>query len=135
MDYQKLVSQTKTVAVVDASLDTQKYAFRVTKKLKDNVYEVFPINLKGEEIYGLTTFKNVNDIPENIDLISVVTPPKVSIEILDQVAMLNVKAIWFQPGLFNEDLLQKAHSLDLQVISDACILVEIDKLLNTTNEE
>lgn len=135
MNYLELLERAKSVAVIGASQNTQKYGFKVTKKLSDRGFDVFPVNLKEEEIYNLQAYKSILDIPVKIDLVSVVTPPEVSFMILDDIQKSNTKIVWFQPGAFDSKVILKTQGLGLTPINDACILVELDNLLNLKNEK
>lgn len=135
MNYLELLERAKSVAVIGASQNTQKYGFKVTQKLSDRGFDVFPVNLKEKEIYNLQAYKSILDIPVKIDLVSVVTPPEVSFTILEDIQKSNTKIVWFQPGAFDSKVILKTQDLGLTPINDACILVELDNLLNLKNEK
>jgi acyl-CoA synthetase (NDP forming) len=68
----------KSVAVIGASTDPEKLGHAVVKNLVDGGYEkigeVYPINLKADEILGHKAFASVLDVPGAIDLAVIVIP-------------------------------------------------------------
>jgi acetyl coenzyme A synthetase (ADP forming)-like protein len=68
----------KSVAVIGASTDPEKLGHAVVKNLVDGGYEkigeVYPINLKADEILGHKAFASVLDVPGSIDLAVIVIP-------------------------------------------------------------
>lgn len=68
----------QSVAVIGASTDTSKLGFAVLKNLVDGGYSevgnVYPINLKADEILGLKAYPSVLDVSDPIDLAVIVIP-------------------------------------------------------------
>ena len=54
---------------------------------------------------------------------ALVTPPLVSLKILDQCAALGLEKVWLQPGAESEQVVARAHELGLKLVYDACIMV------------
>ncbi len=70
----------QSVAVIGASSNPGKLGYAVVKNLIDggftNAGEVYPINLKADEILGLKAYPSVSAVPGPIDLAVVVIPFK-----------------------------------------------------------
>jgi len=45
----------------------------------------------------LKSYKNLQEIKNKIDIVNIVTPPKVTLEILKEALTLNLKKVWIQP--------------------------------------
>jgi predicted CoA-binding protein len=64
-----------------------------------------------------------------VDVVNVVTPPEVTVDVLAECAAAGCTRIWLQPGSFDDVVLQEAATLRtpsgdrLEVESDACIMV------------
>jgi predicted CoA-binding protein len=118
-------------AVAGASSNVQKFGHKVLAWYVDRDLPVTPINFRNETILGLSSVSNIKQlaIPEYSTVgLSVVTPPAVSKELLQDVATLNgkVEAIWFQPGTYDDEVIELAHKVVPVVIQD-CILINGDR--------
>ncbi len=47
---------------------------------------------------------------------------------LNEAIELGIKYIWFQPGAFNEDIIERAEAANVNIVYHACVLVELDKI-------
>ena len=59
--------------------------------------------------------------------VSIITPPHVTLDLLDQARELGIPNLWLQPGSFDSQVMTKVKELDgiLNVIAQGrCILVE-----------
>jgi len=89
----------KSFAIVGSFRNETKYAYRIFKKLKEKGYSVFSCKiLVGGEIDGSKCYPNIKDITENIDVVNIVTPPKVTVNIVKDCKDKGIKRVWIQPG-------------------------------------
>lgn len=65
-----------TIAVIGASRNETKVGFKVIQGLRKSGYsgEIYPINIKATEVAGLTAYRSVLDVPDEIDLAFVALP-------------------------------------------------------------
>lgn len=65
-----------SIAVVGASSDPRKFGYMTLDCLIRGEFEgaLYPVNPKADQILGLKAYPSVSDLPENVDLISVVVP-------------------------------------------------------------
>jgi acyl-CoA synthetase (NDP forming) len=68
----------RSVAVIGASTSFAKWGQMILSNIVGGEYPgaVFPVNPKGESMYGLTTYRHVQEIPEPVDLAIIATPAK-----------------------------------------------------------
>ena len=52
-------------------------AYKILKTLVKKGYEVYPVNPRFSDVDGVKCYKSVSDIPFDIDVVNVVTPPSV----------------------------------------------------------
>ena len=71
----------KTVAIIGASSDRNKYGNKAVRAFRQQGYEVFPINPKEERIEGLPAFKSISEVPVRPQKISVYVPPSVLLKL------------------------------------------------------
>ena len=111
------------IALFGASVRPDSLALKLQRRIISRNQTFFPINPKYEEIDGIKAYPDLNILPETPDLVVFMTNPQISLSLLDQVATKKVKKIWFQPGSFDDFVIKKAESLDLQINTTHCMLV------------
>ena len=63
----------KSIAIIGAS-DKLRFGYTTTKYLLNSKFKTFPVHLYRTEILGHKTYKNIKDIPENIELAILLVP-------------------------------------------------------------
>lgn len=116
----------KIWAVVGATPNKEKFGYKIWKKLKNNNYEVYPINPKYDEIEGEKCFSSFNDLPVKPEVIDLVVPPSISIKVIDTAKELGIEYLWFQPGTADEKVIDKAEELGFKIVFYDCVLVALD---------
>lgn len=88
----------ETFAVVGASTNREKYGNKVLRVYQQNNKTVYPINPRAEEIEGLRAYPDLRSLPAVPHGISIITPPAITEQIVQQAVALGIKHIWMQPG-------------------------------------
>lgn len=113
-------------AVVGASNDRDKYGNKVLRCYLQHDREVIPVNPSGGVIEGVRAVETLTDLGRTDVGVSVITPPHVSMKILEEAHALGIRDIWFQPGAANAEVAVRAENLDMNVIhSGPCVLIEL----------
>jgi predicted CoA-binding protein len=115
----------KKWAVIGATDDKSKYGYKILNKLRKKGYEVYGVSPKYDEIDGVKVYHSIKYVPEKVDCISMVVNPKIALDVLDDIAELGIKYVWFQPGTFDEDVLDKAKNLGLYIVYYECVYVDL----------
>jgi len=115
----------KTIAVVGASPKPEKDSHRVSKYLLEAGYNMIPIYPKEDTILGQKVYRSLADIKEEVDMVVVFRKP----EIVDSVADIcidrgDVKVLWTQIGIVNNEASQKAKDAGISVVQSRCAMVE-----------
>jgi len=90
---------------------------------------VIPVHPKEEELEGIKTLKSVSEFPSpTTTSVSIITPPKVTLGLLQQAKDLSVPALWLQPGAEDDAVIEyiKENMADRVIYGGPCILVEGD---------
>jgi len=111
-------------AVVGVSQDRDKYGNKIYRSLRGAGYHVQAVHPKLTEVEGDPCYPSVADLPQVPDVVDLVIPPSAVPAVLAQCAAKGVTRIWFQPGSESPEALAKATELGLQVVHDACILIQ-----------
>ncbi|MEM0092545.1 MAG: CoA-binding protein, partial [Saccharolobus sp.] len=101
-------------------------------------YNVIPVNPSANEILGKKSYPTILDIPEKIEVVEIFRPsnevPKIVDQVLERVKKVgDVKVIWMQEGIRNDDSAEKARKAGLIVIQDRCMYKEYMKKIQNIN--
>ncbi|KAI1795519.1 NAD(P)-binding protein [Ganoderma leucocontextum] len=134
-EIQKTFLSAPKYAVIGASKDQTKFGTKVLRWYQVREKDVTPVHPKEDELEGLKTIRSIGDLPSPSETsISIITPPKITLGILEQAKTLNVPALWLQPGAEDEAVVNyiKENGLETKVIyGGPCILVEGDGILKS----
>ncbi|MEG6585925.1 CoA-binding protein [Dendrosporobacter sp. 1207_IL3150] len=125
MNHIEEMLQSKTWAVVGATDNTQKFGYKIFKCLVNNKIQVFAVNPGVSEILGHKCYPSLKDLPQRPDAVNVVVPPRVGEQIMHECAELGIMNIWLQPGADTAELIELGQQLGLNVVSNACIMIEL----------
>jgi len=115
-----------TFAVAGASRDRSKYGNKVFLAIAASGRTVYPLNPTAPEVEGATAYALIAVLPAVPESLSIVTPPHVTREVIQQAIAAGVKNIWMQPGAEDTQASQAARDAGLNVIDDgSCILVSL----------
>jgi uncharacterized protein len=116
----------KTVAVVGASSDRNKFGNKALRAFRAEGHTVIPINPNESEVEGLKTYASVLDVPGSIDMATVYVQPEVGQQLLAQFEEKKIPEIWINPGAESEELVAEAKRRRLNIIQ-ACSIVAIGR--------
>jgi len=122
----------KNIATIGFSKDPSKPSHQVPKFLISKGYNVIPVNPTVNEILGRKSYKSILEVPEKIEVVEVFRPssevPKIVDEVLERVKQKgDIKVIWLQEGIRNDEAAEKARKAGLIVIQDRCMYKEYMK--------
>lgn len=110
--------------VVGASTNREKYGNKVLRCYMQHGKTVYPINPRADKIEGLACVASLNDLPDTVKSISVITPPKITEQVVVDAARLGIENIWMQPGAESRRAIELANEHNINVLaSGICILV------------
>ena len=113
-------------AVIGATQTENKFGYRIWKRLKDRNYEIYGVNPNYTTINGEVCYPDLKSLPQKPDCISMVIPPDKAKPFIEEAAAMGINKIWFQPGTFDQELIEFTESLNIQVVCYHCVLVELD---------
>ena len=121
---QRLLETTKTIAVVGLSKKPGRPGNYVPAYLQSQGYKIIPVNPILKEGLGETAYPDLLSVPEPVDLVllfrrSEDVPPHV-----EEAIQIGARAIWMQSGIVNFEAAKKARQVGLEVVMDACMMVE-----------
>lgn len=128
----KVLSSTKSIAVVGASPKPTRASHRVTGYLVERGYKVFAVNPghAGKVIAGAMTYGSLADLPQPVDLIDVFRAPEHLPDVVADVLALDPlpKYVWAQLGVRDDVAAKRAEEAGLTVIQNRCPKIELPRL-------
>jgi predicted CoA-binding protein len=116
----------KRFAVVGASRDRAKYGNKVLRACQQHNLEVFPVNPSADEVEGLRAYPDLASLPGSVDGVSIVTPPEITQQAVEQAVQLGVKNIWLQPGAESQAAIRHAERAEVNLLAGGpCVLVAL----------
>ncbi|MEM0313316.1 MAG: acetate--CoA ligase family protein [Candidatus Bathyarchaeia archaeon] len=85
----------KSIAVIGASREPGKVGYNVLRNLIEGGFpgELYPINPSAEEILGLKCYRNIRDVPANVDLAVITVPARIVPPVVEDCGLKGVKGI------------------------------------------
>jgi predicted CoA-binding protein len=111
------------IAVVGASNDRSKFGNIIVRDLVARGYRVLPVNPKEPTIEGIPAYASLAAVPKPVDIVDVVTPPAVTLRILEDAAAAGCPLVWLQDGSFDDAVLAATAGAPFSTVHDACIMI------------
>ena len=113
-------------AVIGASEDPAKFGHRVFAAYLRNGRTAYPVNPRGGLILGHAVYPDLASLPEPPEAVSIITPPAVTEEVMEDVIRSGARRVWMQPGAESGAAIRKAEAAGLSVIAGGpCVLAEL----------
>lgn len=116
----------KELAIAGVSRNPKKFGRHVYEHLKDNGYNVYPVNPHIDDLEGVKCYKSIIDLPENVDRILIVTPQKQTAESVRQSLDKGIRNIWIQQASETPDALELLKDQDVNLIYKKCIFMFVE---------
>ncbi len=118
------------IAVVGASTSYGKAAHIVPAYLQRHGYHLSPVNPTAGEIFGERAFDSLADVTGPVDIVEIFRPSEEVLGIVEQaLARDDVRAIWMQQGIRNEEAAREAEAAGIDVVQDRCMKAEHGRLV------
>ncbi|RPJ73162.1 MAG: CoA-binding protein, partial [Alphaproteobacteria bacterium] len=88
--------EVKRLAMAGVSKDPNKFGNRIFNDLQKNGYTILPVNPKYESIDGVLCYKNVSDLPDDVENLLIMTPKQATDTTLREAISKGIKNIWVQ---------------------------------------
>jgi hypothetical protein len=129
---ENILTRYKRIAIIGLSSDPFKDSYIVAKYLQDNGYKIYPVNPNAKEILGEKCYKNLLEIPDEIEIVDIFRLSEEIGTIVDHAIYKGVKVIWMQEGIANLRAAKKARKFGIKVFMNMCIMKEHKKLKEKT---
>ncbi|MET0138180.1 MAG: CoA-binding protein [Sphingobium sp.] len=129
-DIAQLLTSTRTIALVGASLRPERPSNGVMRFLLTQGYHVIPVNpgLAGQQIHGQTVVASLSDIDEPVDMVDIFRESEAAGGVADAAIAIGAGSIWMQLGVINAEAAKRAEAAGLKVVMDRCPAIDIPRL-------
>lgn len=129
MSIKEILNTYKTVAVYGISSNFEKAAYTVPKFLDSKGYNIIPINPTADIILGKKVYKKLIDVEEEIEILDVFRPSEQTLQVVKEAIERkqkrgDIKVIWLQEGIYNEEAKNLALENGFEFVQDKCIKIE-----------
>jgi predicted CoA-binding protein len=124
-----LILPTKRIAVlgIKTAAQADQPAYYVPEYLVRVGFDIVPVPVyypQVKEILGRKVFRNLTEIPDEIDLVDVFRRAHDILVHLDDLLDKKPKAVWFQSGIRNDVVAERLARAGIKVVQDRCLMVE-----------
>jgi predicted CoA-binding protein len=120
----RILDECRVIAVVGLSSSPMRASHGVARYMRQEGYQVIPVNPNESQVFGETAYSSLDDVPEKIDLVDVFRRSDAAGEVVDHAIKLGAKAVWLQEGVIDRAAAQRALDAGLLVVMDRCWLKE-----------
>ena len=96
----------------------------VASYLKDEGYQIIPVNPRATEILGEPCYKDLKSIPIPVDIVQVFRPTSEVAAIVEDAISIGAKAVWMQLRIIDLPSADRAIEAGMIAIVDKCIKME-----------
>jgi uncharacterized protein len=123
----ELLKETKRIAVIGIKMETFQPAYYVPSYMKNAGFEIIPVPVyypDATEILGEKVYRNLTDIPGEIDLVNIFRRSNDVAKHTEDILEKKPKAVWMQSGISNHEVTETLAKAGIKVVQNACLMVE-----------
>jgi predicted CoA-binding protein len=121
---ERLVRESRTIAVVGLSADPQRPSHGVARYLRRSGMRILPVNPALTSWEGLPAYASLADLPSGVDIVDVFRRPEHVPDIAREAVAIGAGALWLQLGVLSDEGARIAAEGGLDVVMDRCLAVE-----------
>lgn len=121
-----LLKESRVIAVIGAKDKAGQPVDDVGRYLMAAGYKVIPVHPVRQNVWGLPTYKSIEEIPEPIDIVDVFRASEFCLEHARETIRLasRPRCFWMQLGISNSEASRLAEDCGILSVSDKCIKIE-----------
>jgi len=126
-----LLESARTIAVVGIKDREHEDAFRVPHYLQVHGYHIVPVNPGVERVLGEPAVDRLEQVEERVDIVDLFRASDHIPHHCDEILAMSPRprAVWMQLGIHHGPSAARLRAEGIQVVEDACIMVEHRRLL------
>jgi len=135
-NWETLLRNAHTIAVLGASSRPDRPAFFVPDYLYRAGYRILPVNPAqvGQRLWGEPVVGSLGELHQDIDVLDVFRRSEVLFEHLDDILQAKPKLVWLQSGIRNDAFAARLEAAGIAVVQDRCLMVEHRRRLGQSSQ-
>ncbi len=110
--------------VAGASVSREKYGNKVLRCYLQHGKRAIPVHPRERSIEGAACVASVAELPPEVKSLSIITPPPVTEQLVEQAIARGIENVWMQPGAESPKAIARCREAGVNVIGDGtCLLV------------
>jgi len=125
IEIKELLTPPKTIAVVGLSNKIERPSNMVARYLIGLGLTIIPVNPNIESVFGLKSYKSLNEIPKNIkiDIVDIFRKESEIMPLIAEIVESGQKPIiWLQEGFFDQESKTLAQKNNLELVEGMCLM-------------
>ncbi len=118
----------RKIVVVGMSRNASKPAHFVPMYLKERGFEIIPVNPVADEIAGMKVYKNISEVPGEIEIVEVFRPSEETPNVVNEAVKKRPKVIWLQEGIYHPEAVKIARDAGIKIVWNRCMKREYGRL-------
>jgi len=123
----RILSGTRTVAVVGLSDKPDRPSHAVARYLQERGFRVLPVNPNIREVLGEASHPSLREITGTVDLVDVFRRPDAVVPVAEDAIRIGATYFWMQEGVRNREAEEMLAGAGIPVVADRCIKKELAK--------
>lgn len=125
----ELLVDTKTIAVLGIKTEAQagQPAFYVPQYMRNAGFKIIPVPVyypDATQILGEKVYRNLADIPGDVDMVNVFRRPQDIPPHLEDILAKKPKSVWMQLGISHNAVAEELAKAGIKVVQDRCLMVD-----------
>jgi predicted CoA-binding protein len=127
-DKKTILEKVKVIAVVGLSRRESRPGYYVPAYMHEAGYRIIPVNPYLDEAFNEKAYPDLLSIPEPVDMVVIFRRSEDVPPVVDEAIEIGAKVVWMQLGIVNEEAAAKARAAGLEVVMNACIKIDHQRL-------
>lgn len=126
----RILEETRTIAVVGASIKPQRPSHFVSRYLQEQGYRILPVNpgYAGGTILGEAVHPDLGSLPLVPDLVAIFRRSAFAGAVADEAGRIGARFVWMQVGIRDEAAAERVRAQGRAIVMDRCLMVEHRRL-------
>jgi len=112
--------------VAGASSRPHKFGNKIMRCYLENNLQAIPVHPAEQVIEGIDCVASVSELPDEVNSLSIITPPQITNKVVEQAIAGGIENIWMQPGAESAEAVELCKEKGVNLIyGGPCLLVSL----------
>ena len=112
--------------VAGASSRPHKFGNKIMRCYLEKNLQAIPVHPAEQVIEGIDCVASVSELPDEVNSLSIITPPQITNKVVEQAIAGGIENIWMQPGAESAEAVELCKEKGVNLIyGGPCLLVSL----------